>query len=163
MDYLRQSLSREALLGLYSDEKRGKYVCRAVLQRLPETSQQIVVRLSCTGGEFSIAMIRVWLKGFSLEGRASTPMAKLLTKQLNELYHWAIVTEKQGVSNTTDNIGDGSPGASDSDNALLKLTPEFFKGLKDSLHSMDASPWIALKPDQIEHLEKEANKENHNK
>ena len=160
MDYLRQSLSREALLGLYSDEKRGKYVCRAVLQRLPETSQQIVVRLSCTGGEFSIAMIRVWLKGFSLEGRASTPMAKLLTKQLNELYHWAIVTEKQGVSNTTDNIGDGSPGEPDSDNALLKLTPEFFKGLKDSLHSMDASPWIALKPDQIEHLEKEANKEN---
>jgi len=158
MDYLRQSLSREALLGLYSDEKRGRYVCRAVLQRLPETSQQIVVRLSCTGGEFSIGMIKVWLKGFNLgggdEGVAQTPISKLLTKQLNELYHWAIVTEKQGVAKN-----DGDETASAEANAMLTLTPEFFKGLKDSLHSMDASPWIALTPEQMQYLEKEANKE----
>ena len=152
MDYLRQSLSREALLGLYSDEKRGRYVCRAVLQRLPETSQQIIVRLSCTGGEFSIAMIRVWLKGFNIGG-GDGPISKLLTKQLNELYHWAIVTEKQGSPKT--DAANAKP-----ENSVLTLTPEFFKGLKDSLHSMDASPWIALTPEQMEYLENEANKEN---
>lgn len=166
MDYLRQSLSREALLGLYSDEKRGRYVCRAVLQRLPETSQQIIVRLSCTGGEFSIAMIRVWLKGFNLKGSSgvegdasSNPISKLLTKQLNELYHWAIVTEKQELPNTGANADETSP-ASNPSNDILKLAPEFFKGLKDSLHSMDASPWNALTPDQMQYLEKEAQKEN---
>jgi len=165
MDYLRQSLSREALLGLYSDEKRGRYVCRAVLQRLPETSQQIIVRLSCTGGEFTLGMIRIWLKGFNTganntndgnaaSGPAQTPISKLLTKQLNELYHWAIVTEKQGVSKGADGVSDASD-----DSTMLKLTPEFFKGLKDSLHSMDASPWVALTNEQMQYLEQEANKE----
>lgn len=163
MDYLRQSLSREALLGLYSDEKRGRYVCRAVVQRLPETSQQIIVRLSCTGGEFTLGMIRIWLKGFNAGSssddnpstQTQTPISKLLTKQLNELYHWAIVTEKQEVSRATD------PAASSAEEStLLKLTPEFFKGLKDSLHSMDASPWLALTSEQIQYLEDEANKEN---
>lgn len=168
MDYLRQSLSREALLGLYSDEKRGKYVCRAVLQRLPETSQQIIVRLSCTGGQFTLGMIRIWLKGFNNAsssndddgnsfGQTQTPISKLLTKQLNELYHWAIVTEKQSVPKSSDAT---SPAASSDDSTMLKLTPEFFKGLKDSLHSMDASPWLALTNEQIQHIENEANQEN---
>ena len=163
MDYLRQSLSRESLLGLYSDEKRGRYVCRAVLQRLPETSQQIVVRLSCTGGEFPIGgetSIRVWLKGFNIGGgggeggKASTPISRLLSKQLNELYHWAIVTEKQALPNGSDDASLGS------ENSILRLTPEFFKGLKDSLHSMDASPWIALRPEQMKSMVNEANQDN---
>ncbi|MGK3741374.1 MAG: hypothetical protein ACI90V_008226, partial [Bacillariaceae sp.] len=106
MDYLRKSLSRDSLLGLYSDEKRGRYVCRAVLQRLPETSQQIIIRLSCTGGEFSLSMIRIWLKGIDVDGKGGGPMSRLLTRQLNEMYHWAIVTEKQqqpSNNNTTSN------------------------------------------------------------
>eukprot|EP00532_Pseudo-nitzschia_australis_P006407 CAMPEP_0168165764 /NCGR_PEP_ID=MMETSP0139_2-20121125/1658_1 /TAXON_ID=44445 /ORGANISM="Pseudo-nitzschia australis, Strain 10249 10 AB" /LENGTH=604 /DNA_ID=CAMNT_0008082897 /DNA_START=243 /DNA_END=2054 /DNA_ORIENTATION=- len=149
MDYLRQSVSRDSLLGLYSDEKRGRYVCRAVLQRLPETSQQIIVRLSCTGGEFSISMIRIWLKGFNVGGpggTSSTPMNKFLSRQLNELFHWAIVTEKQHAS----------AGENDT---ILKLTPEFFKGLKDSLQSLDASPWNALTEEEMKFLVFEANKD----
>jgi len=170
MDYLRQSLSRDSLLGLYSDEKRGRYVCRAVLQRLPETSQQIIVRLSCTGGEFTIAMIRVWLKGFHMGGSASTaagdksaqtPISKLLTRQLNELYHWAIVTEPQDKPNgsSSSNPDDMAAMSAKNENAVLRLTPEFFKGLKDSLHSIDASPWTPLTREQMQYLEKEANKE----
>ncbi|VEU41948.1 unnamed protein product [Pseudo-nitzschia multistriata] len=149
MDYLRQSVSRDSLLGLYSDEKRGRYVCRAVLQRLPETSQQIIVRLSCTGGEFSISNIRIWLKGFNAGGAGGTSSAamnKLLSRQLNELYHWAIVTEKQQASAWTDQT-------------VLRLTPEFFKSLKDSLQSLDASPWCALTEEEMKFLENEANKD----
>jgi len=149
MDYLRQSVSRDSLLGLYADERRGRYVCRAVLQRLPETSQQIIIRMSCTGGEFSIAMIRIWLKGFT--NQASAQMNKLLTKQLNELYHWAIVTEKQKTTAM-------AAGAS-SESGILKLTPEFFRGLKDSLQSLDASPWNALSEEETRFLVQEANKD----
>jgi len=149
MDYLRQSVSRDSLLGLYADERRGRYVCRAVLQRLPETSQQIIIRMSCTGGEFSIAMIRIWLKGFT--NQASAQMNKLLTKQLNELYHWAIVTEKQKTTAM-------AAGAS-SESGILKLTAEFFRGLKDSLQSLDASPWNALSEEETRFLVQEANKD----
>jgi transcription initiation factor TFIIH subunit 4 len=159
MDYLRKSLSRDSLLGLYSDEKRGRYVCRAVLQRLPETSQQIIIRLSCTGGEFSLSMIRIWLKGIDVDGKGGGPMSRLLTRQLNEMYHWAIVTEKQqqpSNNNTTSNSTEGTI----TPDTIIKLTPEFYKGLKDSLHSLDASPWNALTGDQMEYLEQEANKDN---
>jgi len=158
MDYLRKALSRDALLGLYSDEKRGRYVCRAVLQKLPETSQQIIVRLSCTGGEFSLAMIRIWLKGTDIgEGKSGTsPMSRLLTRQLNEMYHWAIVSEKQAQPDDNNNSTMTTPTS----DTIIKLTPEFYKGLKDSLHSLDASPWNALTEDQMKYLEKEANKDN---
>eukprot|EP00536_Pseudo-nitzschia_multiseries_P016583 jgi/Psemu1/328278/estExt_fgenesh1_pg.C_11560001 len=158
MDYLRQSVSRDSLLGLYADEKRGRYVCRAVLQRLPETSQQIIVRMSCTGGHFSIVMIRDWLKGFNssaISSAASAQMNKLLAKQLNELYHWAIVTEKQkpAAASTSTSTSTSTSGG------MLTLTTEFFKGLKDSLQSLDASPWNALTEEERRFLVQEANKD----
>ena len=163
MDYLRKSLSRDSLLGLYSDEKRGRYVCRAVLQRLPETSQQIIIRLSCTGGEFSLSMIRIWLKGIDVGdgSKGGGPMSRLLTRQLNEMYHWAIVTEKQQPPDITPTSNNSTEGTMTPD-TIIKLTPEFYKGLKDSLHSLDASPWKALTEDQMQYLEQEANKNNNN-
>ena len=125
MEYLRLALPRTSLLELYQDDSRGHYVCRAVLQRLPETSQQIVVRLSCCGGSFPQNLVNVWTK-------SQQP------RKLEELYQWAILQ---------------SPKA---EKGEISLTPEFYKGLRTSLHSLDVSPWNALTVEQMDLLVKVA-------
>ena len=127
MEYLQSRLPRASLLDLYQDEGRGRYVCRAVLQRLPETSQQVVVRLSCCGGSFDRNLLAIWTK-HKTPARAQ--------KAIDELYRWAIVREPEGPE--------------------LALTPEFLEGLRNSLQSLDASPWMALTKEQTEYLEQEA-------
>lgn len=145
-------------MGLYADDKRGRYVCRAVLQRLPETSQQIIVRLSCTGGEFPLSLIRIWLKGIDESSSSSSPMSRLLARQLHDMYQWAILTDKPPPHHHDTN---SSPAAT-KDTVQIKLTPEFYMGLKDSLHSLDASPWTSLTEDQMQNLEQEANVSSNN-
>ena len=125
MDYLQSSLPREELLDLYQDESRGKYVCRAVLQRLPQASQQVVVRLSCCGGTFPKNLVHIWV-------------SKYCQRFLNELAAWSIIVDAEADTVT--------------------LTPEFYRGLKDSLQSLDSSPWKALTTDQMAFLEQEASK-----
>jgi transcription initiation factor TFIIH subunit 4 len=111
-------------LDLYTEESRGRFVCRAVLQQLSETAQQVVVRLSCTGGAFPAAGVQVWAR----PGRYERIVA--------ELYRWALIQ--------------------DSAAATLTLTPEFAKGLQESLVSLDASPWTAITASQIVAMEQEA-------
>jgi transcription initiation factor TFIIH subunit 4 len=126
MDYLQSALPRDELLDLYQDESRGKYVCRAVLQRLPQASQQVVVRLSCCGGTFPKNLVSIWVP-------------KSCQRLLNELKAWSIIVDAEA-----DNV---------------TLTQEFYKGLKDSLQSLDSSPWNALATDQMAFLEQEASKQ----
>ena len=128
MDYLQNCLPKSALLELYQDDDRGLHVCRAVLQRLPEVTQQIVIRLSCCGGSFPRKACEVWTKGST-------------DRHLKELHNWAIILPPYNTG--TDEI---------------TLTPEFFKGLKAALHSLDASPWNALTQTQMDYIEVEANK-----
>jgi len=135
MEYLQTSLPRETLLELYEDELRGRFVCRAVLQRLPASHQQVVVRLACCGGSFPVAALHTWLK------TSKTP-AEQQQRFLAELYPWAIVESAKA--------GDGS----------ISLTEPFCKGLRDALHSVDASPWIPLTPAKMELIEQEASKVN---
>jgi transcription initiation factor TFIIH subunit 4 len=132
MDYLQTCLPRTALLELFQDDSRGRYVCRAVLQRLPETSQQIIIRLSCCGGSFPYSAVQVWTKSNSKHKR-----------QFEELYQWAIIVQVD-----YNQLKD----------ATIELTPEFFKGLRDSLHRLDAAPWNALTQVQMTFLEQEATK-----
>jgi transcription initiation factor TFIIH subunit 4 len=128
LDFLQTGIVRAEILELYNEDTRGRYVCRAVLQRLPETSQQLVVRLSCCGGSFPKASVAIWTK---------QPIAR----HLEELYRWAILQDK--------------PNKSD-DDGMISLTTEFHKGLKDSLHSLDASPWTHLERQDIVQLEQDA-------
>lgn len=121
------SLPKSSLLELYQDDSRGRFVCRAVLQRLPETSQQIVVRLSCVGGSFPQSAVQIWVR------------SKNAKRNMAELVTWAIIEPPEGTDSIT-------------------LTPEFYKGLRDSLHSLDASPWNALTEAQMLYLEQEASK-----
>lgn len=139
MDYLQGCLSRSGLLELYSDDVRGKYVCRAVLQRLPETSQQMIIRLSCCGGSFPQSSIQVWTK------------VKTRVKHLEELVQWAIIIPPNAAASNAN--ASNSP-------TMITLTDEFYKGLRESLHSLDASPWNALSEGHMKHLEQEAMKVN---
>lgn len=82
MEYLQTALPRSYLLELYQDDSRGRYVCRAVLQRLPEISQQIVVRLSCCGGSFPEALVKVWTKSRH-------------KRHLEELHQWGIIVSPE--------------------------------------------------------------------
>ena len=132
LDYLQSHLPRSSLLELYKDEGRGRYVCRAVLQRLPETSQQVIIRLSCCGGSFARSALSIWTKHKN-PSRAQ--------RDVDELYQWAIITQ----------LGDDAGGKGE-----ITLTEEFFQGLKDSLQSLDASPWMALTQEQADFLEQEA-------
>ena len=58
-DYI-ETLPKEIVLKLYGDEDRGKYVCKAVLERLPELARQYVFRLAACGGEFPLKEIDKW-------------------------------------------------------------------------------------------------------
>ena len=149
MEYLQMALPRSSLLELYQDDVRGRYVCRAVLQRLPQTAQQLVIRLSCCGGSFPQAMVQVWLKSPKV----------LFPKLVDELRTWAIL---QLPPINPDNDDDDNDAGHDNNNngnrKDIALTPEFDKGLKDSLLHLDASPWNALTVEQMQYLEQEATK-----
>lgn len=130
MDYLQSHLPRQSLLELYQDEGRGRYVCRAVLQRLPETSQQVIIRLSCCGGSFPKSALPIWTK------HKTPARAK---RDVDDMYQWAILEEP-----------------ADAPAAEISLTPQFFQGLRDSLQSLDVSPWTALTAEQTDFLAQEA-------
>ena len=113
-------------MDLYQEESRGKYVCRAVLQQLPETSQQIIIRLSCCGGSFSRQALSIWVCAHK------TNPAKAHS-DMEELYQWAIVDDATAGSE-------------------LKLTDEFYTALRGSLQSLDGSPWTALTDSMIDFM-----------
>lgn len=138
LDFLQTALPRKALQHLYEEESRGQFVCRAVLQQLPEPAQQIVLRMQCTGGSFSLQGIRVW----------TTATTKQLEHMLKEMQRWGIVAKLDS--------GGGSSKDQDDSGVVVSLTPSFAAGLRASLCSLDASPWQPLAPVQLAALEQEA-------
>jgi transcription initiation factor TFIIH subunit 4 len=81
LDYLQKCLSSDDIFALYTDETRGRYVCRAVLQQLSRPAQQVVLRLMCTGGSFPLSGVKVW--------------GKNMDKVLRELQRWSIIDAAQ--------------------------------------------------------------------
>lgn len=145
MDYLQHVVSRDALLQLYQEQNRGKYICRAVLQRLSQISQQVVVRLATCGGSFSSNGIQIWIIGGS----------KMYIKILHELNKWAIIIPPNNNNAKEEEYDDEMKT---NNNDIISLTPEFAKGLQETLLSADSSsPWKALTVQQIQQLEQEAN------
>lgn len=126
LNYLQTALPREALEGLYQEETRGQFVCRAVLQQLPLAAQQIVVRLQCTGGDFPIDGVKVW----------TSLNPKQFERMIKEMQKWDILKTDAGN--------------------MVSLTRPFLAGLKASLTSLDASPWQPLEPLQLIAIEEEA-------
>lgn len=63
LDYLQNALPNATLLQLYTDETRGRFICRAVLQQLSPVAQQVVVRLSSCGGSFPESGVKIWFSG----------------------------------------------------------------------------------------------------
>lgn len=120
LDYLKKVLPRRALQELYMEPERGPFVCRAVLQQLSGTAQQVVMRLHCTGGNFPKVGCESWL--LASEG----------TAVLEELLSWALIQKPTGDT--------------------IALTLPFAKGLKESICSLDASPWTPLTQNQLESL-----------
>ena len=133
LDFLQNALSKSSLQQLYTDESRGRFICRAVLQQLSPVAQQVVVRLSSCGGTFPAAGVQVWIAG----NNYASIMA--------ELQNWAILS--------ADSAADGESGA-------ITLSPEFAKGLQETLLTPDSSPWKALSKEDIRKMEEEA-KEGH--
>ena len=84
LDYLQKCLSHEALFELYTDEKRGRFVCRAILQQLSMPAQQVVMRLICTGGDFPLKQVSQW--GHHMD------------RVLKELQKWAIIDASKVAS-----------------------------------------------------------------
>jgi transcription initiation factor TFIIH subunit 4 len=130
LDYLRTALPRSNLLELYTDETRGRFVCRAILQQLSDVGQQIVMRLACCGGSFPLGG-QVGVQGV----RDWVNQKQKLPQLLKELKKWGII-EKDGDD--------------------IKLTEQFNKGLQASIRSLDSSPWMALSQSEIVSLVKEA-------
>lgn len=78
LDYLKTCLPRRALQELYIEPARGPFVCRAVLQQLSSTAQQVVMRLHCTGGTFPKSGVESWM------ATAAGPV-------LEELRSWSLI------------------------------------------------------------------------
>ena len=138
LEYLQSVLSTSMLRQLYVDEegtkaRRGPFVCRAVLQQLSPVSQQVVVRLSCTGGQFSRSGVQAWIRNGN----------RGLQKVLMELKQWAIVEE----------------GCIPESVPLIKMTKEFYEGVKDCFRHLDVCPWKAVTkdlPDGVEPVKTDA-------
>jgi len=137
LEYLQTALPPQALQGLYQEQGRGQFVCRAVLQQLPPAAQQIVLRLQCTGGSFPVTGVQVWT--CNSNGNGGTTSLKQLHHLLAELRRWGIV---KAATTKEDNT--------------VSLTEPFLVGLRASLCSLDASPWQPLQPVQLQALEQEA-------
>jgi Transcription factor Tfb2 len=126
LDYLQQVVPRRMLLSLYEQEVYGKFVCRLVLQKaLSALSQQVVIRLACVGGSFPATAVAVWIK----QSSSRWPVL------LRELRTWAVITTDQAE--------------------LVTLTAQFAKGLKESLHSLENSPWTPLSNEQLQSLQEQ--------
>jgi Transcription factor Tfb2 len=138
MDFLQNVLSKTALLQLYTEETRGRFVCRAVLQQLSPVAQQVVVRLSACGGSFPEKSVQLWI---ALGTAESHTKKSRFDQVLTELQRWAIVA-------TPDD------GATDPTN--VTLAPQFAKGLQETLLSPDSSPWQKVTKEQIRAMEIEA-------
>lgn len=134
LEYLQSVLPTSTLRQLYTDEegaktRRGPFVCRAVLQQLSSVSQQVVVRLSCTGGQFSRPGVQAWIRNGE----------RGLQKVLGELKQWGVLEESP--ENT------------------IKMTNEFHEGVKDCFRHLDVCPWKAVTndlPDGVEPIKTDA-------
>lgn len=140
MDFLANALNKTNLLQLYVEETRGRFICRAVLQRLSPVAQQVVVRLSACGGTFPESGVQVWIAGSSGGGSSGNNTKTRFEQVMAELRKWAIVPAEQGSGDST----------------VVSLTPEFSKGLQETVLSPDCSPWKALSSDDLKNMEKEA-------
>ena len=81
LDYLQKGISRENLRKLFTEE-RGRYVCRAIVQKgLTDIAQQICMRLVAAGSTFPKRDIQVWTK-------------IKINKILEELHQWAIIVDQ---------------------------------------------------------------------
>lgn len=123
-------MPRSSLLELYSDEARGRFVCRSILQQLSDVGQQIVMRLTSCGGSFPVG------------GKPGVPGIKdwvnepqRLPQLLKELKSWGIIQS------------DKTPD--------ISLTDEFNVGVQTSIRSLDTSPWNALSQKAMMALAKE--------
>ncbi|CAB9499525.1 transcription factor IIH subunit 4 [Seminavis robusta] len=141
MDFLQNALSKTALLQLYTEETRGRFICRAVLQKLTPVAQQVVVRLSSCGGSFPASSVEVWIanSGTTVSGTNNkTRFQQIMT----ELQRWAILAV---------------PGEGEGNNAnTVTLAPDFAKGLQETLLSPDSSPWKKVTREQVRAMEQEA-------
>ena len=162
LDYLRLKIPKATLLQLYLDEQRGPFVCRAIVQQLNLPSQQILMRLQCTGGSFPLAAVKLWLVNGD----------KVLTQNiLPELRQWAIIKEEENVDdadaaatasekkqNNNKASGETSRGKKMSpkqpQQAELTMTDEFRVGFTASICRMHVSPWQPIPKDQLEAWER---------
>lgn len=163
MDFLHTSLPRSSLLELYDDPASGRFVCQAVFQRLPQTSQQIIVRLMCTGdGKFPMSMVKLWLKSpvvpsttsstTSAAAAAAAKLHKIITRQMEELFQWAII--ERNVCTGDDNLTGSNSSSKPTE---VELTPQFMKGYRASLQSLDMSPWNPMTEEAMEAMEASLN------
>lgn len=144
MEYLQTSLANEALRELYLDEGRGLYICRAVLQQLPETSQQVVVRLTCCGGQFPKSLVGIWCNS-KFWG----------TRQINEMVQWGIIENPTGNTvQLTKEFYQGFKGSLHSlDTSPWKaLTAEQIKNLENEVSAAEGKKmeFPAMTPEDLE-------------
>jgi len=158
-DFMR-SLPRESLLALYDDDSRGMFACKAVLQHIPELARQFILRLVVSGGGASTPypvsdITTLWTKS-----QLSKQCAKETRKSLEMMKVMAVITvERTAAASTDDNSKDdakvGSPGsaAAGSEPAqvqmFIKLTPQFYKGIKESITCLNGTPWQEVPPSTI--------------
>lgn len=149
LEYLQSVVPAATLRLLYVDEKeaknkRGPFVCRAVLQRLSAVSQQVVVRLSCTGGEFPRSGVQVWIHQHNNNNNNNQSPSNndkqnkhapknSLQRVLQELKRWAIITQ-ESIAEDARNI---------------TMTAEFLQGVQDCFRHLNVCPWQAVAVEEL--------------
>ena len=118
--YLESTYTKEAWFQLYSDESRGMYAARTILQRLPELGRQFVLRLvASSNAPLPMERIQQWCAS---NNKPST------------IQHALTRMETLCVSTT------------DKTKGMIQLTTEFHSSIQKALTSFTSSPWPEVTP-----------------
>ncbi len=146
------TLPPPALRRLYdSPDPGGPAAARAVLQRLPELGGQFVLRLAACGGEFPLALVRMWCSTSSAGSRggpraeADAALRRMERLGVIEPLAPGALGGRRGsdvIDMDLDMEDEGKKGAEE--DAVVKLTAEYRAAIQSSLASLKSAPWDAV-------------------
>lgn len=141
-----QSLPPSSLTQLYGDVSYGSFVCKAILQHLPDAARQLILRLVFCGAEVTYPVpdiLTLWTKPdshhqssivSSLLWMERMQVVELVDQNVNATDHQQdIVTEEKNDETTAANKS-------------VQIKSQFFHGVKLSLTSLNSNPWAEISP-----------------
>ncbi len=142
-----QSLPPSSLMQLYGDVSYGPFVCKAILQHLPDSARQLILRLVFCGAEVTYPVqeiLTLWTKPDS--HHQSSILSSLLWMERMQVVEF--VDQNQNAAERQQDliIAEEKKEESTVANKSVKVKTQFFHGVKLSITSLNSTPCVELTP-----------------